>query len=174
MQLPVKKENQKLFHFSEEKRRECVISYLVHKSLKKVGELTGVNRHTLAEWKDQPWWRDIEAEIVTEHAAKFDQRLSKLLETSIEKLQERIEEGELKLAKDGQQVSTPISAKDLAYITKTIFDTRQVLRNLPTSIQKRDDTLLNILAEKLRKVALTASIEETEIIDIEAIEETGQ
>jgi hypothetical protein len=114
------------YKFPVEKRIECVTKYLALGNLRLVSELTGVSYGLIREWRTAPWWYELEAEIKASRILQVDNKLSKIVDTSLSMVQDRLEFGDFVFnQKSGEVVRKPVSLRDA---TRTASDlmTRQV------------------------------------------------
>jgi acetolactate synthase small subunit len=94
-----------------EKKIEVVTKWLALGNLRLVAELTGVSYGNIRIWKMQPWWADLVAEIKATRDISVDNKLSKIIDRSLENIQDQLEHGELKYnRKTGEVVRVPVSA----------------------------------------------------------------
>lgn len=96
--------------FSPEKRIEVVTKFLALGNMRLVAELTGVSYQLIRLWKTQEWWIDLEAEIRASRAIEVDNKLSKIVDKSLETVADRLENGDLKWnRKTGEVERVPVS-----------------------------------------------------------------
>lgn len=78
-------------------------------------------------------------EIQSGENQKTDNKMSRVIEKTLDMLVSRIEEGDYQYdQKTGRLVKVPLKARDLERITSGLFDKRQLIRKQPTNI-KQDD-----------------------------------
>lgn len=140
--------------YTDEQRREVLSHYAVLGNTVKVAELTGIPRGTIQGWKgSSSWWVEELSKIKHEKQEEIDANLTRIIHKATESLENRIDQGDAFVKKDGDLGLKPITGRDLATITGIIFDKRQILRNLPTSIKSESTSArLNQLAEKVREL----------------------
>lgn len=140
--------------YTDEQRREVIAHYAVYGSLTKVSELTNIPINTICHWRNHSdWWVDAVAKVREEQKDEIDASLSRILQKSTQRLEERLDVGDAYITKDGEKAFKEVSARDLATVTGIMFDKRQIMRNLPTSIKAEStDARLNQLAEKVREL----------------------
>jgi len=141
--------------YSDEQRREAAAHYVVHGVMTKVTELTGISSATLSDWKTKSdWWEGLTESIRAEKSDEIDATISRTLEKSSKQLIDRIDNGDDIITKDGEHVRQLMRGRDLATVFGIMFDKRQIIRNLPTSIKAEStDSRLNQLAEKVRELS---------------------
>ncbi len=125
---------QKKRSYSDEDRRQAVTLYLVHGSMEKVSEQTSIPVRTLRDWRNQSeWWNGYADSVRAQVTDRIRAQVDEMIELAHGEVVDRLQYGDFKVVnKEVQRV--PISGKDEAWIYAFFFDKRQVLSNLPTSI----------------------------------------
>lgn len=134
-------------------RREAAVTYLITGNLRATAKQTGVNERTLADWVRSDWWDDLLQTLHAEKGIELDCKLSQIIDRCLDEVGDRLVNGDHKIGKDGNLVRVPIPAKDAAIIAAVMFDKRQIIRNLPTSINRNTSHLQHVAAN------LVASLE---------------
>ena len=127
--------------YSDEDRRRVVIEYFITGSMTKVAKSTGIPRRTLNDWKSTDWWDEVVASVRHEKAEELDANLTKLIDSSFEQAQDRVEKGDFRLTKDNELIRVPMGGRDLVMSGAIVYDKRQLHRNQPTSISSKSDSL---------------------------------
>lgn len=163
--------------FPEIKRVEAATTYAVTGSAPHVAELTGIPEATIRSWRKQEWFQAILKEVWSENNELLNTKLTNSIQKAQDLLDDRLDNGDTKVLKDGTLVRVPISGKDLSLITAINFDKRQILRGEPTS---RSETVgpgekvvskLEQLAETFKALAnKTRKPLEGEVVDAEFVE----
>lgn len=104
-----------------EKRIEVVTKYLALGNMSLVAELTGVGHQLCRLWKTQPWWKEMEAEIRASRTAQVDSKLSKIVDKSLEMIEDRLENGTVEVAKDGSIFRRPANIKEITNVTQVLM-----------------------------------------------------
>ena len=121
------------YKFNVEKRIEVVTKYLALGNMRLVAELTGVSHQLCRLWKTQPWWKEMEDEIKASRTLQLDNKLSKIVDKSLETIADRLENGDVVFnQKTGQVVRKEVSLKDATKVATDLL-TRQAV------IQKQED-----------------------------------
>jgi len=138
--------------YTDIQRREAAAHYTVLGNITKTADLCGIPARTINDWKlNADWWVDLVAKIRDEQKDEIDANLSRILRKSTAALEDRIDHGDEYITKDGSAARKAVSARDLSIVTGVVFDKRQIMRNLPTSIKAEStDARLDQLAQKLR------------------------
>lgn len=136
-----------------------------------IEEITKIPAATVRDWKRQEWWGDLIDRIRYEKDEELDPKFTKIIEKTLDRITESLEEGDDHITKDGDVIKKKVSGKDAAQIMKLTVHERQLLRGKPTSrveqLSKKDT--LKELAEEFRKFAGAKTIEGT----VENAEEEG-
>ena len=113
-----------------------------------VEAVTGVPRQTIRIWKMQPWWNDLVKEIQQSEDQELDGKLSKIIDRSLDAVNERLTNGDFILdSKTGTIKRVPVKMRDAHRVTTDLLDKRNLLRGKPTSITERistEDVLKNL------------------------------
>jgi hypothetical protein len=156
-------------HWNKKKQLEAITTWLATGNLAETARIINVPERTVKSWRyETDWWDQIVQEIQSGEGQKLDNKMSKIIDKTLEKLVDRIEEGDFQYdQKTGRMVKVPIKARDLERITSGLFDKRQLIRKQPTNIKQEDlnnaDRLLK-LAEQFAKFS-GKKLEEKEIVD---------
>lgn len=157
-------------HWKEAKRIEAVTTYLSTGNLTETGRMTGVPLKTLEQWKKSDWWKEMEKQIRSNEDQQMDAKLTKIIDKTLEKLVDSIENGEhIYDQRTGQVKRMPAKMRDLNNAFNTILDKRQLIRKQPTKIieQTTTATQLQNLAESFAKFVQKTVIEPPDMHFIE-------
>lgn len=134
---------------SDKKRLEVVTTYLALGKVPMVESVTGVPRATIRQWKMQPWWKELVAQIQTESDQELDTKLTKIIERSLDAVNERIEGGEFILdSKTGTVKRIPVKLRDVHRVAVDLLDKRDLVRAKPEKSKEQE-----IQADVLKKLA---------------------
>lgn len=143
-----------LGHWKESKRIEAITTYLSTGNLTETGRMTGVPLKTLEQWKKSDWWKEMEKRIRSDEDQQMDAKLTKIIDRTLEKLVDSIENGEhIYDQRTGQVKRMPAKMRDLNNAFNTILDKRQLIRRQPTKIVEQTTTAVQLqnLAESFAK-----------------------
>ena len=102
----------------------------------------------MAKWKASDWWRDAVTKVQEEDNVQLDAKLSKVLEKSLDAVNDRIENGDyIYNMKTGKLNRVPAKLKDVHRVTSDLIDRRHLLRKQPQiqeSIQNTEQRLLKL------------------------------
>ena len=137
--------------YSDEERRQAVVEYLVTGNMAKVSANTGIPETTLSDWRRTEWWEQLSVEIRSEKGAELDAKMTRLIDSSFDQVQDRIDSGDFVLNKEGELVRKPMSGRDLVTTGAIVYDKQRLHRNEPTSIQGKSEGL-EALKEKFAQI----------------------
>lgn len=113
-----------------EKRIEAVTQYLVLGNMKQVSVLTGVSYEVLKDWKGSPWWSELEKEIRATENLQMDSKLSKIVDKSLDAVQDRVENGDFIYdQKNGEIRRKPVALRDVHRVAVDMLSKRELLRD---------------------------------------------
>lgn len=138
------------------KRLEAVATYVATGNLKLTGRLLEIPYETLKTWHHQEWWLERVQELRDEENIELSTRLTKMLDKSLLAVNDRIEGGDYYVDhKSGQVRRIPAKLKDVASVTATLIDKRNLLRKQPTKIvsDEKTNNRLDKLAEAFASFA---------------------
>lgn len=136
--------------YSDSERYSAVEAYLSLGNIRRVSALTGVPSRTLYDWQKTQWWDDLSAQLRAERDAELDSALTKVIESGVSSVLDRLECGDLVVKRDGSFVRKPISTHEIVSILKVVYDMRQQLREV--SYNNHRPTPLSEIAEKLEEI----------------------
>ncbi len=128
-------------HWSENKRIEAVTTYLSTGNLTESARMLGIPIKTVQQWKVSEWWKELEKQIRSEEEQELDAKLTKIIDKTLEKLVDSIENGEhIYDQRTGKIKRMPAKMRDLNNAFNTILDKRQLIRRQPTKIVEQTNT----------------------------------
>lgn len=138
---------------------------------------TGLPYQTYVKWLHKEWYHECMELIKIEFDNQLDASLTSTTHTAISELNDRMENGDVVLDKEGNEQRKKMSGRDLGVTFATIFDRRQLLRNKPTSVSERKSTseVLDSIAERFEDLAVIDAdfTEESSDADFTITEEEG-
>ncbi len=157
--------------WSPSQKLEAVQAHIVFGKAPLVEAATGIPRGTIAQWRTQDWWKELESELRSEDDIELSGRLKKTLDKSLDIVLDRLESGDFVYnQKDGTLMRKPVSMRDAHQVTKDLIDKRRVLDNKPTQItENRVEDRLLVLAKKFEEFALSFKKEE-KVVEHEPLE----
>ena len=119
---------------SVEQKYQCAALFVACGNLAEVERQTNIPYQTLQSWKKQQWWVDIVEEIKAQRYDNLDARLASIVNKATELVHDRLENGDVKVLRDGTEVRVGVDAKTASTILQNSFNQMQVVNNRPTSI----------------------------------------
>jgi hypothetical protein len=165
-------------YYNLEQKTDACAMYCVYGDIDQVSELTGIPSKFLREWKQEPWWNEIQKKVFVEQNEKLAGRISGVLDKSLEHLVDRLDNGDyLWDVRKSKLVRKPVDTKVLATVFNTLVTRRQLIRGEPTSIttQVGVDDRLRLLAAQFEKFAAAKEVEQIApvITDVTFTEESN-
>lgn len=142
--------------YSPEIRARAVFIATLLGTPHKAAKTLGVPLRTVYDWAKTDWWHEIETRLKNQAAKSLESKFSAIIRKAMEKVEDRLDRGDPKLDRNGEEVRQGVSAKDAALIMCQIFDKRALLRGDPTSRTERTTTArdrLKGLAQDMEKLA---------------------
>lgn len=168
--------NKKIGHkpnttWPQAKRLEVVSQFLILGNMRMVSAITGVSYDLVREWKQQPWWKEMEAEIRTTQNIEMDTKLSKIVDKSLDATLDRIENGEHYIDnKTGDLKRRPVALRDVARVSVDMLSKRELIRGNAT--ERKESTQMPI-ADQLALLAKEFAKwqqKPQDVIDVEMVE----
>lgn len=142
--------------FSDKKRLEAATLYAALGNIPKCAAMTKVPENILRKWVDEDWFLQIMSRIKREENVQLDRKITDAIDKAMDQLKDRIENGDTILnIKTGTKEKIPMGGRDLAIVTGTIFDKRQLIRGEATKIvdATTSEQQLELLAKKFIEFA---------------------
>jgi hypothetical protein len=143
-------------------RLKVVTSYLILQNAARVEEATGVPAGTINYWRTLPWWESLEQQIKDSQALESVSRFSRIVQKTQELIEERLENGDFKLTKQGQIMRVPVDVKTLNQVADTAVKKKLDLEEALANRGTKDMTMperLKQLEEKFTKFINIKTIE---------------
>lgn len=143
--------------YPPEKRIEVCTKWMALGNLRLVSELTGVSYQLCRLWKTQPWWADLVAEIKASRDIQVDNKLSKLVDRSLEIVGDRLENGDIIWnKKTGEYDRQPVSLAAVNKVADTLLtqqlnlSKKKVVEQIGDKAQSVQDQI-KLLAQEFAK-----------------------
>ncbi len=152
---------------------QVVSQYLVLGNMALVSAVTKVPHQLIRAWKGQPWWKDVEAQVRATENLQMDNKLSKIVDKSLDAVLDRVENGEYFYdQKLGQVKRKPANLRDVARVSVDILTKRELLRGNAT--ERKEVTQVSV-DEQLKALALEFAkwqnpTQQKPTIDVEMVE----
>ena len=161
--------------WSQEARIAAVSQYLVLGNMALVSSITKIPHQLLRSWKQQPWWDEIAAQVRATENIQMDNKLSKIVDKSLDAVLDRVENGEYVYnVKTGTIIRKPVNMKDVAKVSVDMLSKRELLRGNATERTEQSNVSvadqLKALALEFAKWAPQGQIKQQTTIDVESVE----
>ena len=167
---PLKADHHNPNWFPQQTKIDACTLYCVYGDIDEVSKLTKVPPKFIREWKEEPWWNEIQKKVFVEQNEKLGSRISTVLDKSLLEIEERLQNGDyLWDVRKSKFVRKPIDTKVLSNLFNNLVNRRQLIRGEPTSITTKlaVDDRLRLLAEQFEKFASAKEVEQTTTKEIE-------
>jgi len=139
--------------YTNEERRAVIADYFVTGNITKTADMNNIPRRTVGTWINSEWGVELLAEVRHEKGEEYDANLTKLIDSAFSEAQDRIDNGDFRVTKDGKLIRVPMGGKELVISGATVYDKQRLHRNQPTSITSKHDT--RALAEVWKELSRT-------------------
>jgi hypothetical protein len=172
-QIDKKKGMTRSAQWSDKQKYEAVASYLAIGNMVIVSENLSIPLITLKKWKASGWWEGLVKQIRESTRIEVSGKLSKIIDKSAKLVEDRLDNGELKVNADGSLRRIPVNARTAGDILSKSIDKQVLLdkiRIAPDSIKA--DTVIDRLKaiEERLQAAGTLSRHSPKVIEAEFVE----
>jgi len=160
---PLKADHHNPSWFPQQTKIDACTMYCVYGDVDEVSRLTKVPVKYIRQWKEEPWWSEIQKKVFVEQNEKLGSRISTVLDKSLGEIEERLTNGDyLWDVRKSKLVRKPIDTKVLSNLFNNLVNRRQLIRGEPTSITNKVgvDDRLKFLAEQFEKFASAKEVEQ--------------
>ena len=160
---PLKADHHNPSWFPQQTKIDACTMYCVYGDVDEVSKLTKVPVKYIRQWKEEPWWNEIQKKVFVEQNEKLGSRISTVLDRSLTEIEERLTNGDyLWDIRKSKLVRKPIDTKILSTLFNNLVNRRQLIRGEPTSITNKVgvDDRLKFLAEQFEKFASAKEVEQ--------------
>ena len=160
---PLKADHHNPSWFPQQTKIDACTMYCVYGDVDEVSKLTKVPVKYIRQWKEEPWWSEIQKKVFVEQNEKLGSRISSVLDKSLGEIEERLTNGDyLWDVRKSKLVRKPIDTKVLSNLFNNLVNRRQLIRGEPTSITNKVgvDDRLKFLAEQFEKFASAKEVEQ--------------
>jgi transposase-like protein len=137
--------------FSSALKHKAIKMYMENGNLSLTARLLEVPFNTMQHWRYRTtWWPELEKRFQEEADRKLSAKMDKLIGKAVEKVEDRIENGDSILdSRTGDVIQVPLKVKDLTTTIKVLSDRTDVLIGRAT----KDGIAKEMMADKLAKLA---------------------
>ena len=83
--------------YSNQKRIEAVVFFMLHGSLTKTSKACGIPLTTLHDWRHSEWWPELSKQVRIEKESEFQAGLSRIVTSALGEIEDRLENGDVRL-----------------------------------------------------------------------------
>ncbi len=148
MQIPAQPGSQ----YTDEQRRSVIADFVVTGNITKTAALHNMPEQTVRDWTKSEWGIELYVEIREQKAPELDANFTKLIDSAFEQAQDRVDNGDFRVTKDGKLIRVPMGGKELVISGATVYDKQRLHRNQPTSISGKSESMQS-LAKVFRKLS---------------------
>lgn len=117
--------------WSIEKKIEAVTTYLALGNLRHVAAVTGVSHGMIKQWRIQPWWKEVEAEIIASRRIQSANKLSKIVDKSLDVIDDRLDNGDFVYnSKSGELLRKPVTLRDATSAANALMQRAAIIEKL--------------------------------------------
>lgn len=117
--------------WSVEKKIEAVTTHLALGNLRQVAAVTGVSHGMIKQWRIQPWWKELEAEIVASRRVAAATKLSKIVDKSLDVIDDRLDNGDFVYnSKSGEIHRKPVTLRDATTAANALMQRAAIIEKL--------------------------------------------
>jgi len=150
-------------HYTNEQRRSVIADYFVTGNITKTADMNNMPRRTVGTWIKSDWGVELLAEVRHEKGEEYDANLTKLIDSAFAEAQDRIDNGDYRVTKDGKLIRVPMGGKELVISGATVYDKQRLHRNQPTQIQAQTaDAQIQSFISEYRKIAQSYKVVSTQ------------
>ena len=160
--------------YSDQDKRQAVISYMVHGTLRAASEDVGMPFETLRDWKKTEWWLDMVHQCRDDVEDKIEADLVEILTLSATRVKNSLTEGDEKLVWDAikkkhNKIRVLPTGKEAAVMMGVSYDKRRLTLNMPTAIRDQGggQAMQNLMQQFQKLAQENAAIKVKKINSIE-------
>lgn len=142
--------------YSWSDKSKAVQLYMLNGNMRIVSEAMEIPYDTLSDWKHSDWWPQLVEELRAAKRAKTGVKLSNIIETSLEVVQDRLENGDFILNnKTGKLERRQVSLRDAAAVTNNLLTRQLQMEEIADKMENTKATVqetLTMLAKEFQKM----------------------
>ncbi len=152
--------------YSDDQRIAVLADYCVTGNITKTAEMHNMPKQTVSNWTNSDWGLELLGQLRTEKGEQFDANLTKFIDAAFEQAQDRVENGDYRVTKDGKLFRVPMGGYQLVISGSTAYDKRQLHRNQPTSITKNAPGL-DAMVKKFEAIADSYNERQARVVSVQ-------
>ena len=163
MQIPAQPGSQ----YTNDQRRAVIADFVVTGNITKTAALHNMPEQTVRDWTKSDWGVELVGEIREQKSPELDANFTKLIDSAFAEAQDRVDNGDFRVTKDGKLIRVPMGGKELVISGATVYDKQRLHRNQPTAISGKAEDY-QALAQQFKE--LSEQWDEKQINVIKTIE----
>lgn len=152
---------------SDKTKFDAVVSYMAIGNMSVVSEITGVPHDTLRHWKMTSWWKDLESQIRQSKRVEVSGKLSRVIDKAFKVVEDRLENGDFIINKNGVVQRQEVSAKTAGDILHKSIDRQVMLDKIQEVPETKQEAVLDRLESIAKRLAEAANIKKLPPVVIE-------
>lgn len=153
--MPAKKsphKSGKKYFWKDADKSRGVAAYVSIGSFTKAAAITGIPENTLRLWSKQEWWAEESLRVVKVDSDELTSTFTRIAKKASAELEDRLDNGDEVLTKDGEIKMKKIPGRELAIIAAVAADKRKQGLEQPNlvPIQNQSEKLLTLMQEFLK------------------------
>lgn len=154
---------------------KAVEHFMNNGNLRLTAEVMNINFYTLNDWKRSDWWPRLVEEIRASRRNIKSNKISDLIDVSLEAMADRLENGEYVLNnKTGQVIRKPCSLRDINAMTNNLLARQMQLEELTDRMENTSSNVqdtLKTLATEFAKMANKMAAKQQVVDVVERVDE---
>lgn len=160
---------------SDAEKLDCCREFFKCGNMSEVSRNHNIRPSHLKDLSRTAWWRTEIQNLDREVAIQMKVRLTALMGKTLDELEERLENGDEKLDKDGCVHNLKVPARDLASIANMLFDKKAMLEDRATGVMTNETKRLLDLAMALKAKDVSAKeVAGANVIEGESVESQSE
>lgn len=107
---------------------EMATRFLLYNNMRKAARESGICEQSAGQYKQYEWWEPLLAEIREHFDENHRAGLTRIVDTGIREMEDRMNHGDFQINKDGSVERVPVKLRDLTYATGIGIDKLAAMR----------------------------------------------
>jgi transposase-like protein len=146
MSLPAKRKKGE-GNWTQADKDRAVAAYAAVGHFERASTLIGIPENTIRYWSKQDWFQEALRRVDRADTHELKTVYTRIAKKAITELEDRLDNGDTVITKDGELVQKPIGGKELAIIAAVATDKRKVTMDEPETValQSTNEKLATLL-----------------------------
>jgi hypothetical protein len=124
-----------------DKKIEAVANYMITGSVTATASAIGVSPQVIKAAIDTDWFQFVYRELVLEKSVQLKAKFDRVIDKTIGKIEEGLDTGDEKLAKDGSKTNVRVSTRDSAYVLGAVMEQKRKVEQTEQTEDKQAEAL---------------------------------